>query len=189
MSSLGLDVTDLFDGMGSREHRAPISAPRRSPPTMSSVNSKLELRRILAVEKERTGFPEVASLVRHRNAVRAVIERRFDVRLKREQPLWSEVAPHCADPAWTACVGQALMSSPVAVESVSPIFTPLLATCRKRRHESSRSLDTFKVHSREVGPHEGRFQQTKTALQSPPCAGFAAFGSICADFVTFTRRW
>jgi hypothetical protein len=104
--AIGLDLRDLFDGVGFAQS---IVQQRRTM-TADDLEHEIqgELRRILDAESERTGFPEVATLVRHRNAARAIIERRFDLHLKREQPLWSEVEPYCTDPAWTACIDQAM---------------------------------------------------------------------------------
>lgn len=105
--ALGLKVQDLF------ANDRPSDAYRRQAPRRVSADDverelQLERRRILASDSERCGF-DVAELVRHRNEARAVIERRFGVSLKREQPQWSELEPHCIDPAWSGCVDAALV--------------------------------------------------------------------------------
>lgn len=101
--ALGLSIADLF------ETYRPVRGLRQRALTADDVEASLqsELVRIVAEESERSGF-ESAVLTRHRNAARAVVERRLSVKLQREIPPWYEIEPHSADPAWTLCIDQAL---------------------------------------------------------------------------------
>lgn len=101
--ALGLSIADLF------ETYRPVCSLRQRALTADDVEASLqsELVRIVAEESERVGF-DIAVLMRHRNAARAIVERRLSVQLMREIPLWWEVEPHCADPAWASCIDQAL---------------------------------------------------------------------------------
>ncbi len=104
VQALGLELSDLFEDAPARANRC---APRQV--TADDVERELqcELTRIVALDSELCGF-EVAELARHRNEARAIIERRFDVSLRREIAPWWEIDPHAVDPAWKACVEQAL---------------------------------------------------------------------------------
>jgi hypothetical protein len=106
-AALGLRLSDLFSDQSSRER---TFSTRPACPTADDVERALrdELSRILEREAVHTGFATVAELRRHRNEARSVIERRYSVSLKHEAPHWTEVEPHCVDPAWKACVDQAL---------------------------------------------------------------------------------
>lgn len=103
--ALGLKMSDLFVD----DRRPDHGYGARPTPRAADIEAALrnECARIMAGEAERVGS-EVAELSRHRNEARAIIERRFDVSLKREPAEWSEVEPHCTDPAWKMCVDQAL---------------------------------------------------------------------------------
>jgi hypothetical protein len=104
--ALGLQVSDLFADAPQRVRR-PSVLPRA--PQASEVEASLqhELARIVAEESKVAGF-DVATLSRHRNEARSIVERRLSVRLKREPSPWFEVEPHASDPAWLACIDQAL---------------------------------------------------------------------------------
>jgi hypothetical protein len=104
VQALGLELRDLF-----ADAPPQLSQPGRQQVTADDVERELqhELDRIIAADSERCGF-DVVELTRHRNEARAIIERRFDVALKRETSPWWEVEPHAGDPEWKACVAQAL---------------------------------------------------------------------------------
>lgn len=104
VQALGLELRDLFSD----------TAPQPSRSTSRNVSAddverelQVELERIIADDSERCGF-DVVGLPRHRNEARAIVERRFDVQLKREPSPWWEIDPHAVDPAWKACVEQAI---------------------------------------------------------------------------------
>jgi hypothetical protein len=77
--------------------------------TSAEVEAELreELARIIARESDDAGF-EIATLARHRNAARDVIERRFSVRLKHEPSPGYEITPHSLDSTWLSCVDQGM---------------------------------------------------------------------------------
>jgi hypothetical protein len=104
--ALGLGLSDLF-----AETKPDYSYARTfsRKPTAPDVESALqaELARIIADESIQVGF-EIATLTRHRNEARAVVERRLSVRLKQQPSPWYEVEPHCIDPAWSGCVDEAI---------------------------------------------------------------------------------
>jgi|SRR5580704_7548991 hypothetical protein len=104
VQALGLEMRDLFADAPPR-----LGQPGRQQVTADDVERELqaELGRIIAADSERCGF-DVVELTRHRNEARAIIERRFDVALKREQIPWWQVEPHAVDPAWETCVQQAI---------------------------------------------------------------------------------
>lgn len=102
--ALGLAVHDLFEGQGRSR-----ALPARRPASADEVESELQaaLAAIVADESRTCGF-EVATVARHRNRAREVVERRLSVRLKREATPWFELEPHCVDPTWSACIDQAI---------------------------------------------------------------------------------
>jgi hypothetical protein len=104
--ALGLSLADLFaeQSLASRRMR------KARHMTADDIETELqdELQRIIDHESEEFDF-DVATLTRHRNQARSIVERRFSVCLKRESPPWWEVEPHCVDPMWPACVDQALV--------------------------------------------------------------------------------
>jgi hypothetical protein len=105
--ALGLKMTDLFvDDRRSDDYRR--QAPRQVSADDVEAELKLELARIRARESAESGF-DVPELARLRNEARAIVERRLSVRLQRKPVPWYEIEPHCADPAWVACVDAALV--------------------------------------------------------------------------------
>jgi hypothetical protein len=107
VAACGLRLSDLFmDDRPSDDYRRQTS--RRISADGVEVELQLERDRIVASDSERCGF-DVAETGRHRNEARAIVERRFSVRLKHELAPWYEVEPHCADPAWSGCVDAALV--------------------------------------------------------------------------------
>jgi len=107
VAACGLRLTDLFvDDRHSDDYRR--QAPRRISADDVEAELRLEIARVRARESAQTGF-EVPELARYRNEARAIIERRLSVRLQRKPVPWYEVEPHCADPAWSACVDAALV--------------------------------------------------------------------------------
>jgi len=106
VAALGLDLRDLFP-----DERAPgvWRATRAQHTSADDIERALqqELEQIVAADSERCGF-DVVELARHRNEARTCIDRRYDVHLKQERAPWWEIDPHALDPAWLACVGQAM---------------------------------------------------------------------------------
>jgi hypothetical protein len=102
-AALGLNIRDLFGNNSS------AATPRARAVSAADVEESLqgELTRIVAEESAAAGFG-VATLTRHRNAARAIVERRLAVTLRHERTPWHEVSPHALDPAWSMCVDQAL---------------------------------------------------------------------------------
>lgn len=107
VAALGLGLHNLFAAEGSSTARR---ATHVRPAQAADVERALQtvLKQILTEESERTGFPQVAELTRHRNEARRIVERRYQVRLRRERTSWWQVEPHAADPAWSACIDQAV---------------------------------------------------------------------------------
>lgn len=105
-SALGLKISDLF--VNDRKHRT-SHALRSVRPRAADVEAALqaEVVRIVTRESARAGF-EVATLTRHRNGARSIMERRFGVRLHREHAPWHQVEPHALDPAWESCIDRVL---------------------------------------------------------------------------------
>jgi len=125
--ALGLTLRDLFAS------DAPVRDRRSPRATADDIEQSLqaELTRVLVEESERTGF-DVTELTRHRNAARAVVERRYGVQLKREAALWFEVDPHAVDPFWGLCVDQAISVAAarreVAIETLRASISDLPRT-------------------------------------------------------------
>ncbi len=129
--ALGLGMSDLFVN----DRRIDRGYSGRPTPGAADIEAALraECSRIMEREAERVGS-DVAELTRHRNEARAVIERRFGVSLKRESPRWAELEPHCIDPAWKACVDQALHVAAAHSRFTFETFRKTVAALPKVRH-------------------------------------------------------
>lgn len=126
--ALGLKLRDLFATDTSSRHRDFRLV------TANDVESSLqaELERIITEESARTGFDSLPVLARHRNEARSIVERRYSVSLKREPTPWWEIEPHCDDPAWAACIDQAISEAAacrgVALETLRASISDLPRT-------------------------------------------------------------
>jgi hypothetical protein len=150
VAALGLSLSDLFASPVDR-----TVVRRLLVATEVEAELQAELERIVARESDEAGF-EVATLVRHRNAARNVIERRLSVQLKREAAPWYEIAPHAVDPAWAMCVDQALAigaaTCGVALATFRATITSLpraqhrvLLTARRLQRELAMELNDDQV--------------------------------------------
>lgn len=110
VNALGLTLADLFPEAPKRAvYLRPRTLTLRRAPTGDQVEGALRdaLAQVIGVESEALGF-QVATLVRHQNEVRRVIERRLGVRLTPETTPWHEIEPFALDPLWRLCVDRAL---------------------------------------------------------------------------------
>jgi hypothetical protein len=104
MHAVGLSLSDLFTDDRPRNLAEPS---RRLSADDIQRELQVELERIMADDSQRCDF-DVVELPRYRNEARSIIERRFDVQLKREPTLWWQIDPHAVDPVWKICVEQAI---------------------------------------------------------------------------------
>ncbi len=143
VSALGLTLRDLF---ADTEPQARYRTSRRV--TTGDVERELqaELARIVASDSDIAGF-DVAELTRHRNEARVLIDRRFDVRLKRELAPWWEIDPHAMDPAWKMCVSQAVR---VLLASSGFSLSTWRAAIRDLPKTQHRVLTLARVYQREL---------------------------------------
>ena len=130
VQALGLEMRDLFADAPSR-----LGQPGRQQVTADDVERELqaELGRIIAADSERCGF-DVVELPRHRNEARTVIERRFDVSLRREATPWWHAEPHCIDPAWEICVDQAMRVAAARGDQEFAAFARTIAGLPQTQH-------------------------------------------------------
>lgn len=103
VQALGLELRDLFSDTTSQA----VPASRHISVDNVERELQVELERIIVDDSRRCDF-DIVELPRHRNEARSIIERRFDVQLKREPTPWWQIDPHAVDPAWKTCVEQAM---------------------------------------------------------------------------------
>lgn len=130
MRTLDLSLSDLFTG-----ERALSLAETNRQLSADEIQRELqvELERVLADDAQRCGF-DVVELPRHRNEARAIIERRFDVCLKREATPWWHLEPHCIDPAWEICVDQAMRVAAARSDQEFTAFARAIAGLPQTQH-------------------------------------------------------
>ncbi len=145
VQALGLELSDLFEDAPARATRC---APRHASADDVERELQSELTRIVALDSELCGF-EVAELARHRNEARAIIERRFDVSLKREIAPWWEIDPYSVDRAWKVCVEQALR---VTAAEANQRFGTVVRAIVDMPETQDRVLRLARSYQRELVP-------------------------------------